>query len=382
MIKKILFPSLYLVMLLTVVECKNDDPVTEEVPQTTVIPDNNIVEADSFYLEKDTVFFQRWDKYESVTVFPGKGGPHDYNFADSMTIKSSEEWCKISTGFNDIEINVPENLKAGDRQAIITVKYKEQKETIVVIQRGVTPVEGANPHLFSIDGPYEHIRFSKGNLQYNASTDTWRFSENQYDVIGKGNENASSTYTGWIDLFGFGTSGYNEKYPWLTSTSVADYAPKVENSYYNWGIYNKINGGENKTGVWDVLTADEWRCIVSKSNRRATAIINGVEGLILLPDDFEKAPEGIILLRDGYNIYDVSEWLKLEELGAVFLPCAGVREGSTYNTQGGFYWASTHQSKTYGSYDGQNLCLSPSKKMLDNADIFMGGSVRLITRIK
>lgn len=33
----------------------------------------------------------------------------------------------------------------------------------------------------------EYIQFAPGNLQYQASTGTWRFAENQYDVIGEGN---------------------------------------------------------------------------------------------------------------------------------------------------------------------------------------------------
>ena len=53
------------------------------------------------------------------------------------------------------------------------------------------------------------VRFSQGNLQYQASTGTWRFAESQSDYIGEGNANIGESYDGWIDLFGWGTSGYN-----------------------------------------------------------------------------------------------------------------------------------------------------------------------------
>ena len=43
------------------------------------------------------------------------------------------------------------------------------------------------------------VRFSPGNLQYQASTKTWRFAEHQYDYIGDANRNISPTYSGWID---------------------------------------------------------------------------------------------------------------------------------------------------------------------------------------
>ena len=68
--------------------------------------------------------------------------------------------------------------------------------------------EGALSGDFSVSET-EKVRFSKGNLQYQASTNTWRFAENQWDYIGEGNTNASASYEGWIDLFSWGTSGYD-----------------------------------------------------------------------------------------------------------------------------------------------------------------------------
>ena len=62
--------------------------------------------------------------------------------------------------------------------------------------------EGALKGQFSVAAD-EQVFFSQGNLQYQASTDTWRFAENQYDMVGADNKNISATYTGWIDLFGW-----------------------------------------------------------------------------------------------------------------------------------------------------------------------------------
>ena len=76
-------------------------------------------------------------------------------------------------------------------------------------------------------GSSSYVLFSKGNLQYQASTKTWRFAENQYDIIGEGNENISYRYSGWIDLFGWGTSGWNSGanayQPYSTSQNLIDY---------------------------------------------------------------------------------------------------------------------------------------------------------------
>ena len=40
--------------------------------------------------------------------------------------------------------------------------------------------DGAINSLFSVSDDLQ-VRFSRGNLQYQASTNTWRFAENQYD---------------------------------------------------------------------------------------------------------------------------------------------------------------------------------------------------------
>ncbi|MBR7035054.1 MAG: hypothetical protein IKI25_04755, partial [Bacteroidales bacterium] len=79
---------------------------------------------------------------------------------------------------------------------------------------------GAIKAAFSVSAD-KKVYFSQGNLQYQASTGTWRFAEHQYDIIGDGDDNAniSSTNSGWIDLFGWGTSGYNGKNPYMTSTT-------------------------------------------------------------------------------------------------------------------------------------------------------------------
>ena len=45
---------------------------------------------------------------------------------------------------------------------------------------------GALSGKFSVSAA-EQIQFSQGNLQYQASTNTWRFAEHQYDMIGLDN---------------------------------------------------------------------------------------------------------------------------------------------------------------------------------------------------
>ena len=61
--------------------------------------------------------------------------------------------------------------------------------------------DGALPGKFSVSAETQ-IQFSQGNLQYQPSTKTWRFAQNQFDTIGPSNALIAEDYEGWIDLFG------------------------------------------------------------------------------------------------------------------------------------------------------------------------------------
>ena len=225
--------------------------------------------------------------------------------------------------------------------------------------------EGALSGQFTINAAGDKIAFSQGNLQYQASTKTWRFAENQYDTIGAANENISSTYTGWIDLFGWGT-GSN---PTETSTNSWDYA-----TFTDWGV-NKISNGGNEANLWRTLTKDEWVYLFYGRTNAATLFalgsVNGVNGTILLPDNWV-LPTGASFtasttqgLTDqgtyyynengtnfSHNTYTAEQWSKMESAGAVFLPAAGYRYRTGVNDVGllGRYWSATPDDANYAYY--------------------------------
>ena len=223
------------------------------------------------------------------------------------------------------------------------------------------------------------VKFSRGNLQYQASTGTWRFAEHQYDYVGSTNSNISSSNSGWIDLFGWGTSGWNSGantyQPWATSTTYSDYYPggsytnnDLTETYANadWGVYNAISNGGNQAGMWRTLTYLEWQYLLS--NRAASmacgygdvryvkATVNDVSGLIIFPDTYTH-PSGVATLHNvntpsaefsGY-VVTLSEWQQMESAGCIFLPAAGYRNGTEMDGVGtwGSYWSSTHVIEGY-----------------------------------
>jgi hypothetical protein len=227
---------------------------------------------------------------------------------------------------------------------------------------------------FSVSADKKVI-FAPGNLQYQASTNTWRFAEHQYDYIGDANKNISTTYSGWIDLFGWGT-GNN---PTNTSTSYSDYS-----TFTDWGT-NIING--NVANTWRTLTNAEWGYIfntrTNASSLYGIATVNGTKGLILLPDSWSLS-SGLTFNAGtaAYtnNVYSTTQWSQMESAGAVFLPTAGGRSGtSVYNVQSnGYYWSST----VFDTYFAYYLCFGVSYLVpQDDYDRIIGQSVRLVREL-
>ena len=240
-----------------------------------------------------------------------------------------------------------------------------------------TPPVGAINSLFSINANGAQVYFSQGNLQYQASTNTWRFAVNQYDFIGSANGNISSTYSDYIDLFGWATSGWNNEntyyHPWDSDNSDGSlYGPpgqyNLTGSYANadWGIYNPINNGGNIVNQWRTLTKNEWHWVLFNRNttsgiRYAKAQVSGVKGLVLLPDDWNSSTYSLNSTNTNNasyssNVISASQWGILEQAGAVFLPASGKRDKkSVYYYSGystsvlGYYWSAT-QNNSVGAY--------------------------------
>ena len=220
------------------------------------------------------------------------------------------------------------------------------------VNQGEVPT-GAINGKFTINANGDQVYFSQGNLQYQASTDTWRFAENQYDIIGNANSNISPTYDGWIDLFGWGTSGYDDKYPWMTSEIETDYGDNQNNiayTEYDWGQHNPISNGGNQAGLWRTLSSAEMGYVVYQRNNAdnlyAMGLVNGWHGLIILPDDCV-LPESIDFtpaykdFTNTVNSFSLEQWNQMEAIGAVFLPVAGVRQGIQVSQvdESGYYWS-------------------------------------------
>ena len=90
---------------------------------------------------------------------------------------------------------------------------------------------------------------------------------------------------------------------------------------------------------------------------RGRATVKGVNGMILLPDNWT-LPTGVTFTHGGgsqNNTYSASEWSKMEANGAVFLPAAGCRVGTDVYYVGSDcgYWSGS----AYNYHDAYHLGL-------------------------
>ena len=249
----------------------------------------------------------------------------------------------------------------------------------------------------------KQVYFSPGNLQYTQSTDTWSFAENQCDYIGTDNvtgvsvssdpiygdskvgtallSKAGTVLADKVDLFGWSTSATN--FGVSTSTDYDDYS----GSFIDWGT-NKI--GSDAPNTWRTLTFNEWGYLLNNrpnaSSLKGVAQVNGVNGLILLPDNWT-CPSGVsfksgLHSNDGvdyyaaYQTFTVDQWSKLEAAGAVFLPASGYRFGSfVYTVQDyGDYWSAAE----FDSYYAGGLGFNSDEAYMGSNYLFSGLSVRLV----
>ena len=253
--------------------------------------------------------------------------------------------------------------------------------------------EGALRGKFAISAT-DTVAFSRGNLQYRPSTDTWRLAENQWEFVGTANGRIRSyqyssegwvwTYEGWLDLFGWGT-GNN---PTASSAKNSNYG-----TYSEWGN-NAIQNGGNARNLWRTLSKEEWNYLYSGRTNAASlyanGTVNGVKGSILLPENWV-IPAGLSFKASNNtdstvaaNDYTADEWVLMEMAGAVFLPITYERTSdwqqpdyctAVYAQNTARYWTSTANGSNGAYY---YAVYGTPNNLPDNR--YVGKAVRLIQK--
>ena len=319
--------------------------------------------------------------------------------ADNNNIKAFLRYTQTRSTTAVENLNV-ENMVVGDN-GLFTLTIKEQNlskefwngeiEGVIYIQicdnNGNDVVSDCIP-VFAEEFPYsvsvdKKVILAKGNLQYHPKNNVWHFADNQYDYIGDSNCNISSNYDGWIDLYGWSSTG-RASFGISSSTEYYDY----QGNFVDWGK-NKIDNYE--ANIWRTMAKEEWEYLLENRtnaiNLKGCAQINGINGLIILPDNWI-SPDDISFNPGFHNSngeefypqhqsFTIKEWQKLEKRGAIFLPASGSRQGTSMAWQGsGLYWTSTIRSdRTERAYE---LIFDSSQVSVGNMAVRDGYAVRLV----
>ena len=236
------------------------------------------------------------------------------------------------------------------------------------------------PIILSMAAPFsvsstKKVLFSHGNLRA-TTTDlgahwTWSFATNQWDKVGGKDQSGSGAQTGNNYINGNGTVSSNgtvDLFGWSTSATHLGIHNSTNNSDYSgdfvdWGsaaevtatigtgwrtLSNTIAGGA--VGEWDYLLT---RRTTTSSMRFYKAQVNGVNGLIVFPDNWNNSYHSLNASYVNNNTISfentkitASVWnTDFEAHGAVFLPVAGQRHVDNnyveYPNGRGHYWSST-----------------------------------------
>ncbi len=344
----------------------------------------------------------------------------DYSQVDDGLVKLSggrgERWAillpqsDLPEG-NEGSVYTDDRHYVGTRPAIPAINPNDYLNEGIAL---TVSLEGALDGLFTINDNGDRVYFSQGNLQYqslgsslddngNLEGGTWRFASHQYDYIGTDNTNISQTNNGWIDLFCWGTSGYNHGadyyLPWSTSQINDNYYAYGERGYNlydgsgddkgkaDWG-YNAIsNGGNRKNSGWRTLTQPEWNCVFNTRStmsgiRYAKARVNDVNGVILLPDNWTATTYALGNTNSSAadftgNTITAAEWTNvLEANGAVFLPAAGYRLVNWVDKVGiSGYYCSASSGESNRAY---SVFFNSSNLVISSYNRGSGQSVRLV----
>lgn len=241
----------------------------------------------------------------------------------------------------------------------------EFKRNFVYTSDATMDINSDDPHIFELcDGT--KINIAKGNLQYNR-TDGFRFAEHSYTMIAgaetdwregysewqprwptsvltENNKIANRAQTEWIDMFGWGTSGYdcgnnarlnkpwssdwagyvrdlnggramNEPYDYKGGAYNgadwhAGYGPEgnhdLTGTYANcdWGVYNDIKSYDGTVtytkGTWRTPTKEEWDCLINKREKYGYAQIIGNGHEYTNVNGFSHSLSGVVLVPEGF----------------------------------------------------------------------------------
>lgn len=212
------------------------------------------------------------------------------------------------------------------------------------------------PHPFSVSSE-KQVYFSRGNLWYNDSDKSFHFETHQWDADTKNWTDANNAHHlghfYWSDNV---TNAVAKNHPnSITSTIFTNNSDTEPSSSFTVeGVTGKfyILQQYDRQPYWEYLVGNERTSTIGISGKKLWGMgtVNGVKGLILLPDNWNVenySTFSYATRKCSSNVYSGDTWENMEYDGAVFMPIAGVGyegDGTISDPDEGAYWPSHYNS--------------------------------------
>lgn len=304
------------------------------------------------------------DKYFIKTEIDPNGG-NNYSITETTELKSVP-YAIVSA--KAMAFTAIDSLKAiynhhfGELDSIIGLNINRLQtiDSLILIRKYSDSVFYKGIGLFATSDS-SFISFSPANLWFKPSDTTWKMPNHQWDTAGQVNNSQllDSAFSDWVDMLSWGSSGCNGIFPTDTATNGNHYGygmNDLNGTCYDWGNINRIRHRDTiyRSNTWRTPTNDELIYIFSQrpnaANKIALATVNGITGLVILPDDWPGMPFGCSFHPGVTNWTDNSYngvfWTAMESQGAVFLPASGYLHRANPmhchdQSLQGFYWSET-----------------------------------------
>lgn len=369
---------------------------------------------------------------EGIGTFGTPPLPITFEFDDTGLTGDSSDYLTLGSvsypSANTVTANVTGKAYGGEGRiikAVIPAAYTTGGADLGISTKVNCAPPGTTGYLFQVSGKKVYV--AKANLMWEGTTvngkwklmeHAWSTIEQMDDVIAE-NYGVNATTPIRVGLFGVGTSGWSESgftgySPYCTNDDSYTYVNhSLTDTYANcdWGVYN-TTGGRNiylydgytpLDGSWrtpsdktyQTDTNKDWPNLLGRANKGAFGTVNSVKGIILLPDNWT-IPDGITTVithplvanpsegRWTDNTFTAEQWALMEAAGAVFLPRACLREGTTITSNNGGYWSVNYNGGHHyyvGLPSDSEYSSTLTVREYLSSDRHKGRSVRLIREL-
>jgi len=349
-------------------------------------------------------------------------GGYSLNFSDPQSLDGTKEYLvavpatsSASFSFTDVAFTDDYGMRLTKKlknAAEVEINQIRKMNTGTTFNGSYTEYPDPLPGKFSVSST-KKVRFSPGNLycdSSNTSSPIWRFEKNQYDYRtyqGKyscinGAKSDTGTPNGHWGLFGWvGSSGSQggKKIDEYGRVTVHYNDPYGQAAY---GTVEDVKAREWGTAIqssysWRTLSKDDIEYIMKGrgGNCFAKAMVSGVYGIILFPDNYNGTTSGTGIT--GLNLetdaawptqsIPSETWKTMEGQGCVFLPSTGYRSGSNVNKfteHHSLYWTGTGNGSSYAyvtEFHSESVSYYNKLVICKANNRAYGGNVRLVTDV-